>query len=80
MYIYRLCLHVVLVSLLKRELEEFTDYWNSHAIRANRTAECPSGIPDDLYQMPQEFGLSLLYQSYISVLLDSPVFITIPCG
>ena len=35
---------------------DFNNYWNSHAIRANRTAECPSGIPDDLYQMPEEFG------------------------
>lgn len=31
-------------------------YWNSHLLRRNRVAACPQGIPDDLYDMPEEFG------------------------
>ena len=31
-------------------------YWNSHLLRKNRNAACPNGIPDDLYDMPEEYG------------------------
>ena len=54
--IIRKCLAVVLENLLKRELQEFVLYWNTHCIRYNRHIECPSGIPDDMYEMPEEFG------------------------
>ena len=50
------CLAVVLSSIIQRELDDFVSYWNSHSIRPNRLAECPSGRPDDLFEMPQEFG------------------------
>lgn len=57
--IIRKCLAVVLENLLKRELHEFMLYWNTHSIRYNSYTECPSGIPNDLYEMPEEFGQSL---------------------
>lgn len=44
------------LPLLTKELREFVRYWNSHSLRRNRAAECPHGIPDDLYDMPEHFG------------------------
>lgn len=53
---HRQCLAIVFLPLLERELREFVCYWNSHSLRQNRVAECPQGIPDDLYDMPGHFG------------------------
>ena len=52
---FRMCLAVVLSSLLQRELDDFVSYWNSHGY--NRMAECPSGRPEDLFEMAEEFGI-----------------------
>ena len=30
--------------------------WNSHRIRKNRMAECPSGVPDELYFLSELSG------------------------
>ena len=30
--------------------------WNTHRIRQNRKAGCPSGVPNDLYELPQLEG------------------------
>ena len=50
------CLIYVFLPILKKELNNFMDFWNTHQIRFNRLARCPSGRPDDLYDMPQLFG------------------------
>ncbi len=50
---------VVFYNLLSLELEEFQHQWNTHSIRPVRLANCPSGIPNDLYEMPELFGQSL---------------------
>ena len=41
------------------KLNDFVEYWNSHSICVSCIAECPPGIPDDLYAMPEEFGMWL---------------------
>ena len=35
--------------------------WNTHRMRANRNASCPSGIPDDLYFFPEVHGMEVCY-------------------
>lgn len=42
--------------IVERELREFVGYWNSHRIRYNSKAECPGGIPEDLFDMPSYVG------------------------
>lgn len=42
-------------ALLEKELEEFVCGWNSHLIRSNSKARCPSGIPNDLFEMPENY-------------------------
>lgn len=51
-------------DLLEASLNDFKDRWNNHRIRHNRLAGCPSGVPDDLYTLPQLTGLSLCIQGY----------------
>ena len=41
---------------LLQDLTEFVSGWTSHRMRKNRLADCPQGIPNDLYAMPQQFG------------------------
>lgn len=43
-------------GVLQSELDEFMRDWNTHKIRHNSLADCPSGIPDDLYDMPAHVG------------------------
>lgn len=59
MYFYLLCRKCLALSILpvvRRDLEEFVVYWNTHHIRPSSTAFCPSGRPDDLFAMPHIYG------------------------
>ena len=54
-------LHKQLIAMtvlpaLRRDIEEFVSYWNSHNIRQTSGARCPPGQPDDLYEMPAAYG------------------------
>ncbi len=42
------------LDLLQQNLDEITQYWNSHRIRPSRGAVCPAGIPNELYYLPPE--------------------------
>ena len=44
---------------LKKDVQEFLEFWNSHRIRSNKLAACPAGRPDDLYEIPECFGKSV---------------------
>ena len=52
------------VPVIERELAEFAEHWNTHMIRSNKKASCPSGIPDDLYDMPLLYGKISAFQAY----------------
>ena len=52
----RKCLAFIGVPLLIKDLSEFVSQWNTHPIRHNNLSDCPSGIPVDMYEMPEEFG------------------------
>lgn len=45
--------------LIEKGLQEFQERWNNHAIRPNRLSGCPSGIPNDLYSLPELTGTQL---------------------
>lgn len=53
------CLQYCFMDLIQRDLDEVAMLWNSHTIRPSRMAECPSGIPDEMYFFPQNSGISL---------------------
>lgn len=48
-------LPTLLSDLLQHEVDEFAKHRNTHTIRQSR-ADCIGGIPDDLYDMPQNYG------------------------
>ena len=47
---------MTLNNLIVTEFEDFVTYWNNHCIRKNSGTEAPSGIPIDMFDMPEEFG------------------------
>lgn len=48
----------IVVPLMQRELHEFKDItWNSHRIRAQRNTLLPDGIPNHIYQFPEQYQL-----------------------
>ena len=59
-----LLLQVVLEGLISRELIDFMIFWNSHKIRTESALECPSGIPNDLYDIPENHGTYKLINNY----------------
>lgn len=55
---YRWILAFVIGDLLQKEVDLFVQHWNSHMIRPSPHAECPGGIPNDLYDLPTCVGVS----------------------
>lgn len=53
----RKCIAFAFATLLQRDLDEFVMHWNSHRIRKSNLAESPSGVPNDLYDMPEIEGM-----------------------
>ena len=52
--------------LLREALDDFCNRWNLHRIQPNRKAGCPSGVPDDLYQLPHLNGITTtLFEKYM---------------
>jgi len=45
-----------ILPVVRRGLEEFVVYWNTHHIRPLSAAFCPSGCPDDLFAMPHIYA------------------------
>ena len=43
------------MPLLRKELDEFVDHWNTHPIRKSQP-ESPGGFPDDMFDVPEQFG------------------------
>ena len=43
-------------TLIEKALTEFKERWNAHTIRPNHLSGCPSGVPNDLYNLPEING------------------------
>ena len=56
LYVHRHALAYTYGQLLNEALHNFQTRWNLHKIRPSRTAGCPSGVPDDLYLLPELTG------------------------
>ena len=54
--IHTCCLQFCFMALIQQELGKVADEWNSHRIRPSRMAECPAGVPDELYFLPEASG------------------------
>ena len=47
--IHTCCLQFCFMALIQEELDKVASEWNRHRIRPSRMAECPPGVPDELY-------------------------------
>ena len=53
------CLRYCFMEILQKDLNFVASSWNKHVIRASNMSECPSGIPDELFFLPENSGLFL---------------------
>ena len=51
------CLRFCFLKLLQAELDKIAVEWNYHVIHRSSMAECPGGIPNQLYFIPQLQGI-----------------------
>ena len=51
------CIRFSFMDLLQGELNDICEMWNTHLIRADRTRRHVSGIPDELFFIPEIRGI-----------------------
>ena len=59
------------MHLVQKDLDRIKAEWNCHRIRESRLSCCPSGYPNELYQLPQLLGIILVGHLYPQVFLTS---------
>lgn len=59
LHINRHCVAFVYLPFLNEDLKSFVDRWNDHRIRPSKTSGCPSGIPNDIYHLPEINGIKI---------------------
>lgn len=58
MIFFRSLLAFVFIPVLQKQLDAFKDIvWNTHRIRAQRGTALPNGIPNHIYDFPEEYNL-----------------------
>ena len=57
------------MEILQKELNFVVSSWNEHLIRASNMSECPSGIPDEMFFLPENSGTSFFL--FLLSLLDA---------
>ena len=67
---YNYALAFAIVAPLTRDINEFVKQWNSHCIHPTTYASCPGGIPDDMFQMPEHYGMPVTHTNlYLIIVL-----------
>ena len=52
----RQILAFVYIPIIQRECEVFVNYWNSHRIRYQENLEIPTGVPEHIFDFPDQYG------------------------
>lgn len=56
--LHRKLLSYLLIPVIQRQLDVFQEtVWNSHRIRTQKNTVLPDGVPDHIYNFPEEYGL-----------------------
>lgn len=50
------CLRFCFTQVLQSDLHRAVEHWNNHSIRPQNNRECPSGKPNMMYFLPEQFG------------------------
>ena len=57
-FIIRNLLAFIMIPVLQKQLDTFrTVVWNVHRIRTQKDTLLPDGVPDHMYDFPEEYGL-----------------------
>ncbi len=55
---FRNVLAYLMVPTIQQEIDKFVDVvWNTHRIREQRNTLLPDGIPNHIYDFPEQYGL-----------------------
>ena len=55
----------IMVPLVQKELDVFREtVWNTHRIRAQKDTVLPDGIPDHIYNFPEQYNLKDCVKRY----------------
>ena len=48
----------LMIPILQKEVDEFKDVvWNPHRIRAQKDRMVPGGVPNHIYDFPEQYGM-----------------------
>ena len=64
------CLRYCFMEILQKELNFVASSWKEHVIRASNMSECPSGIADELFFLPENSGTILLFSKILTVCIE----------
>ena len=54
----------------QKELDDFKEtIWNSHRIRKQKDTYLPDGVPNHIYQFPEEYGLKDCCKHFLKYVL-----------
>ncbi|XP_061195084.1 uncharacterized protein LOC133203282 [Saccostrea echinata] len=56
--LHKSCIQFVYLPLIKRDLKDIMDQWNTHSIRRQKLGDTLHGIPEVLFQNPEVVGAS----------------------
>ena len=46
----------ILIPVIQKQLDSFQEtIWNTHRIRRQKSTSLPDGVPDHIYNFPQEY-------------------------
>ena len=57
LFIHSECMRFAFTRLLRCELQRVGQLWNEHHIRYSKNCEGPSGKPDQMYFLPELYGM-----------------------
>ena len=58
LYLFQIIIGIPFYFILERELDIFKDtVWNTHRIRKQKDTYLPDGIPNHIFEFPEEYGL-----------------------
>lgn len=57
-FILRMLLAYLMIPIIQKEADVFKDViWNAHRIRAQKDILLPTGVPNHIYEFPENYNL-----------------------
>lgn len=83
-FFLRYLLAYVYIPVIQKELDIFCEtVWNSHRVRCQKNAQLPKGIPNHIYNFPEEYNAQehgTISQSYLILLIFKPKYHIYHCN